>query len=542
MLYWWALPFVLLPVQPAWFAVVIALLGALALIFRKERLWFVLPFTLFVLLGAGSQLLSPSPSDIRLEVPSLPSNANADEQRQTTNLIPLYGLYDLHGWNHQDGRGPRAISQSDGFYRVTRVHPVTGRYFTEILSDQTYLLRDGETYTQSFYFRHDGDEIAFDFIFTTKNGQFGVPAKIEAFPNGLKRAYASYKTQRGDQALRAIDISNLRGNWTYIDIGYAQLEVGSTPSAYTISKAKQSYWQRAGWWLGTALLGALVLVGGCFALKRSGNVLPALGIMVGLLINLGAGLAQVYPTIGQRIAGFTENPNLYGASAVMNVLLVGLAGGGLLALFALVFALGIVALSDSRAAWLGLLGAIPLWFSRLSPRWGHVSLILSGMCVALALYFWLPSRLERLATVADLDYANNQSRLEIWAVAWQAFLDYPLTGIGIGEFQTYYLEHAPPNVLEPAATHAHNLFLHVLTEAGLLGLLGFLLLWGAVVRKIWQLRQWRVLVIIGVAVVMNLFDYTWFYAGVYYPLWVAVAWALAIPSKPALSSPDTMRG
>lgn len=537
MRYWWALPFVLLPVQPAWFAVVIALLGALALIFRKERLWFAPPFALFALLGSGSQLLSTG--YVELEIPSLPSTSG---ESQTTNLIPPYGLRDLHGWNPQDGPGPRAVRQPDGFRRVTRAHPVTGRHFTEILSDKTYPLKEGEIYTQSFYFRHDGNEIAFDFLFSTNRGQFGVPARIETFPNGLKRAYATYEAHPGDGVLRAIDIHDFRGNWTYIDIGYAQLEVGSTPSAYTISKAKQSYWQRAGWWLGTALLGALVLVGGCFALKRSGDVLPALGIMVGLLINLGAGLAQVYPTVGQRISGFTENPNLYGAGAVMNVLLVGLASSSSLGLLALVFGLGIVALSDSRAAWLGLLGAIPLWFSRLSPRWGHVSLILSGMCVALALYFWLPSRLERLATVTDLDYANNQSRLEIWAVAWQAFLDHPLTGIGIGEFQTYYLEHAPPNVLEPAATHVHNLFLHVLTEAGLLGLLGFLLLWGAVVRKIWQLRQWRVLVIIGVAVVMNLFDYTWFYAGVYYPLWVAVAWALAIPSKPALSSPDTMRG
>ena len=527
MRYWWALPFVLLPVQPAWFAVVIALLGALALIFRKERLWFVLPFTLFVLLGAASQLLNTR--YIELGIPPLPSTSG---QHQTNNLIPPYGLYDLHGWNHQDGSGPRAVRQPDGFYRVTRAHPVTGRDFTEILSDKTYPLKEGETYTQSFYFRHDGNEIAFDFLFSTNRGQFGVPASIETFPNGLKRAYATYEVHPGDGALRAIDIHNLRGDWTYLEIGYAQLEAGSMPSPYVISRTGLSHWQRAGWWLGTALIGGLSLVGSLFVLKRSGGILPVLGIALGLLINLGVGLAQAYPTIGQRIAGFTESPNLYGASAVMNVLLVGLAGGGLLALFALVFALGIVALSDSRAAWLGLLGAIPLWFSRPSPRWGHVSLILIGMCVVLALYFWLPSRLERLATVTDLNYASNRSRLEIWAVAWQAFLDYPLTGIGIGEFQTYYLEHAPPNALEPAATHVHNLFLHVLTEAGLLGLLGFLLLWGAVVRKIWQLRQWRVLVIIGVAVVMNLFDYTWFYAGVYYPLWVAVAWALAIPSVP----------
>lgn len=531
MRYWWALSFVLLPVQPAWFAVVMALLGALALVSRKERVRFALPFILFALLGAGSQLLSPT--DIEREPPPLPPNA--DERHQTINLIPPHGLYDLHGWNYDDGSGPRAILQPDGFRRVTRVHPVTGRQFTEILSDQTYLLKEGETYTQSFYFRHDGDEIGFDFLFTTARGQLGVPARIETFSNGLKRAYASYKAQHKDRTLRAIDIYNLRGNWTYIDIGYAQLEVGSTPSPYTVSETERSDWQRAGWSLGTALLGALVLVGSRFILERSGGVLPALGIVVGLLINLGLGLAQAYSTMGERINGLTENPNLYGAGAVMGAVLAGLLGGRSLGLLSIVFGLGMVALSNSRAAWLGLLGATPLWFSHLTPRWRYISLILGGVCVALALYFGLPSRLERLATVTDLGYVNNQSRLEIWAIAWKAFLNHALTGIGMGEFQAYYTEHRPINALEPAASHAHNLFLQLLAEMGLLGLFGFLVLWGAVVWEVWRLRQWEVLAVISVALIMNLFDYTWFYAGVYYPLWIAVAWAL----RPA---PDTMRG
>ncbi|WP_297853180.1 O-antigen ligase [Meiothermus sp.] len=519
--------------QPAWFAVIMGLLGVFALVFRKERMWFVLPFGILALLGAGSQLMGPN--DIDLETPSLPSSTY--ERHQTINLIPPYGLYDLRGWNHQDGSGPPGIRQSDGFRRVTRVHLPTGRHFTEILSNQIYPLKEGETYTQSFYFRHDGDEISFDFLFTTAKGQFGVPAKIETFPNGLKRAYASYKAQPGDKTLRAIDIYNLHGNWSYIDIGYAQLEIGLTPSRYTISlsKTKQSHWQRAVWWLGTGLLGFLVLVGSYFSLKHSGDFLMALGIVVGLLINLGAGLAQVNPAVEQRISGLTENPNLYGVGAVISVMLASLASSRILGLLALIFGLGIVALSDSRAAWLGLLGAIPLWFSRLSSRWGYVFLILSGVFVALALYLWLPSRLDRLATVTDLNYVNNQSRLEIWAVAWQAFLDHPLTGIGIGKFQIYYLKHLPIDALEPAATHAHNLFLHLLAEAGLLSLTGFLGLLGVIIRILWQKRQWAVLIVIGTALIMNLFDYTWFYAGVYYPLWVAIAWGL----RP---TPDTMRG
>lgn len=536
MRYWWAIPFVLLPIQPAWFAAAMALTGVAALAFRKERIGFVMPFVLFALLGAGSQLLGPG--GVEPEIASLLPEVSS--KRQTTNLIPPNGLRDLYGWNPEDGPGPVASRQPDGLRRITRKHPVTNRPFTDILSSRSYPLREGEWYTQSFYFRHDGDEISFDFVFNTQAGFFVVPVTIEAYPNGLKRAYASYKTRVGDRSMRAIYINNFRGDWTYIDIGYAQLEVGSVPSPYAVSGAEEGRKQRAGWWVGTAVLGALTLAGSCFVLKRSGEALPSLGTSVGLLTGLIVGLSQ--PMMGQRILGFTDNPNLYGAGAVMSAALTGIWGSKWLGFFSLGLALVMVVLSGSRAALLALLGAVPIWFSRLGSRWSYIPLMLSGVLVVLALYSGLSSHLERLSTVTDLSYTNNQSRLEIWAVAWRAFLEHPLTGIGIGEFQFYYRDHVPPNAIERDATHAHNLFLNVLAEAGLLGLLGFLILWGGVVVRVWQLRQWGVLIIIAVAVVMNLFDYTWFYAGVHYPLWVAVAWALSRPYKPGLLPPDRMRG
>ncbi|MFX7257629.1 O-antigen ligase family protein, partial [Acinetobacter baumannii] len=86
---------------------------------------------------------------------------------------------------------------------------------------------------------------------------------------------------------------------------------------------------------------------------------------------------------------------------------------------------------------------------------------------------------------------STQSSLEIWQVAWQAFKEHPLTGIGANRFGLYYLEHRPPNALEPAAPHAHNLFLNLLAETGLLGTAAFLILWGAIVRTLIRLRAWN---------------------------------------------------
>ena len=138
-------------------------------------------------------------------------------------------------------------------------------------------------------------------------------------------------------------------------------------------------------------------------------------------------------------------------------------------------------------------------------------------------------------TITDPNTLSTQSRLQIWQVAWQAFKEYPLTGIGANRFGLYYLEHRPPNALEPAAAHAHNLFLNLLAETGILGTAAFLILWGAIVWTLIRLRAWKGLVFVGIAFLLNLFDYTFFSAEVYYPLWVGIAWAMlqAEKNKPA---------
>ena len=66
-------------------------------------------------------------------------------------------------------------------------------------------------------------------------------------------------------------------------------------------------------------------------------------------------------------------------------------------------------------------------------------------------------------------------RDEFWRVAWNAFEHRPLTGIGAGAYEQYWLQHRehPRNVRD-----AHNLYLEVLAELGMPGLVLLALLFG----------------------------------------------------------------
>jgi O-antigen ligase len=84
------------------------------------------------------------------------------------------------------------------------------------------------------------------------------------------------------------------------------------------------------------------------------------------------------------------------------------------------------------------------------------------------------------------------SRLIIWEVATRLVRDNPILGIGVGNFQKEYLsyqEYFPP-YLEWAVPEPHNLFLAFWLQAGIVGLLGFLLLVIRMIMIIFQ-KMWK---------------------------------------------------
>jgi O-antigen ligase len=83
--------------------------------------------------------------------------------------------------------------------------------------------------------------------------------------------------------------------------------------------------------------------------------------------------------------------------------------------------------------------------------------------------------------VTDENYAIVE-RMAHWQAAWEMFKERPWLGVGIGNYEPVYPAYSLPGWKEPLG-HAHNYYLNIAAEAGLVGLFAYLILWGS---AFWQ--------------------------------------------------------
>lgn len=83
------------------------------------------------------------------------------------------------------------------------------------------------------------------------------------------------------------------------------------------------------------------------------------------------------------------------------------------------------------------------------------------------------AREEISAALIDKDYDSSTGRrIQMYAVAADAFVDHPIAGVGAGGFRAYWGEWLDKRGLENSRLdHAHNAVLHTAATTGLVGLL-----------------------------------------------------------------------
>lgn len=507
-IYLWMLPFALLPIRPEFFAL-LALLGV----------YFLKPYGR--LIGSALILIAVfGVSILGVNYPRVTPSICSDQANTSVNIFPRQGLNDLRGWRSDNTPGSFAQPLSDGFWRTLHKDARSGLQHSEIVSFVFYKLEPNKPYTISLIYRHNGTEANLSFIRATEKSYGLTKTQVTKLDNEFTKLSATFTVDKTDTRVRALDISVQGGDWTYIDIGCVQLEQSSTPSAYSPGPDNYSRYSATVWWVGIFLLGFLVFEGSRYLLTQAGS-LAAPALLVGLIIHIG--LAFLLPNdVGtHRPLGLTPQPNFLGASILMN--------SALLLLFPTrwqIFGLGLalfgIAITGSRTAFLGW---ILMSFTYMSVYIRHYWPIAIALVLSFAGIFILGANpiLGRLSTVFDSAESTTQARLQIWHVAWEGIKQYGWHGIGIGQFGQYYVEHRPPNALEPFA-HAHNLFLQLWIETGIAGMLTFLGFWFYVAWWFIQRKAWAAVGLIGLAFFINLTDYTFFSAWVYYPLWVGLAW------------------
>ena len=96
-----------------------------------------------------------------------------------------------------------------------------------------------------------------------------------------------------------------------------------------------------------------------------------------------------------------------------------------------------------------------------------------------------PKFMHRLDTIDDFNkYQSNTERILIWQSAWNMFKDHPILGVGLGQYtENYQQKYISPQAKDPKLGHAHNNFMQMLAENGIVGFFGFVIMFGYIIFK-----------------------------------------------------------
>ncbi|WP_346353548.1 O-antigen ligase family protein [Azotosporobacter soli] len=128
-------------------------------------------------------------------------------------------------------------------------------------------------------------------------------------------------------------------------------------------------------------------------------------------------------------------------------------------------------MSFSRGVWLTLVLFLFFYSAiRFHKRTKAFFSIVLGMAVFMAVFMAsFPVVKDRLVSIFDVNIGPNANRVLAWQSSWHMFKDYPLFGLGQGNWFTNYKE----KYINPAETervpNAHSNYMQLLAETGAIG-------------------------------------------------------------------------
>lgn len=229
--------------------------------------------------------------------------------------------------------------------------------------------------------------------------------------------------------------------------------------------------------------------------------------LTGNFSNAFSGFATIIvdSTSGPRSSGPIGDPNYY---AQIMVLLIPFAIDRIwsekslilknIAVWAFLTISMTVMYTYSRGAFLGLIASFIFMAIKRAPR---LPAVLLGVAVCLVVFQLLPTTYKtRVASIIDIFPDSQttgtidrsfQGRTSENLVAWNMFLDHPILGVGLGNYNVYYLEYSRKLGIDSRVEDrsAHNLYLETAAERGVLGLSLFVSIIFLTLRQAFQAEQ-----------------------------------------------------
>jgi putative inorganic carbon (hco3(-)) transporter len=257
--------------------------------------------------------------------------------------------------------------------------------------------------------------------------------------------------------------------------------------------------------LGNALVGLYIFFGGSGAdhLLTEGRFFRAFGTFgqpnpfggfMGLLLPLSIMASYAY---GLRLFHAWRKTGKVQRSSGLFLLYYGIATATMLA--------AIVA-SWSRGAWLGfVLSLAVMAFALPRKLWQSVTLGLATLIIIGGLWLagLIPASIEQrilssteelfsFSDVRGVDITSDNyaivERLAHWQAAMTMAQSHPWLGIGFGNYEIAYNQYRLSNWEFPLG-HAHNYYLNILAEAGIIGLLFYSGMWLTIIWNTWKARS-----------------------------------------------------
>lgn len=227
-----------------------------------------------------------------------------------------------------------------------------------------------------------------------------------------------------------------------------------------------------------------------------------------------------------RIYSFFDNPNNFAEILVMLIpLMLALlinaqsVGGKLMTLAVLGASVAAIGFTYSRSGWIGLVGAVVLFFA--FQNWHLVPVLLIVGIIAVP---FLPESIyNRILTIGNSQDSSTRYRLYIYEATGNLLKDHGLRGVGLGnDVMKNVFQQYPPMRDGNYPIHTHNNYLQMWGEVGFFGLIAYLAaILGqlkAGVKAFASSTDKRLKIMLSAAIsamcgilVISLAEYTWFY-------------------------------
>lgn len=288
--------------------------------------------------------------------------------------------------------------------------------------------------------------------------------------------------------------------------------------------------------------------------KKQLNIMIAIFVITGLVVSLygiyqymfGGSFAsssyvdkEMFEDISTRITGTFDNPNVMGEYLLFIIPLAITYLFNLKGLVKKIVAFSIIvimtislALTYSRGCYLGLIASVGVFLLLINLKF--IILFLAGI---LAVPFVLPSSIiNRFTSIGNTGDSSTSYRISIWKGAIDMIKDYWYRPIGQGTvaFNSIYPFYSYSGV---GAEHTHNLFLQIIIETGILGVISFIgilfkfyqtLCHGLKVSNDKEISVCMIAFISGMTgfLIQSLFDNTWYNNRIILIFWIFIALAM----------------